>query len=45
MRCLVDRARWVTDLRVVDKVEWPVASVQTLASFLVPDGRPGAQRL
>jgi alkaline phosphatase D len=45
LRCLVDRARWVTDLRVVDTVEWPVASVRTLASFLVPDGRPGPQRL
>jgi alkaline phosphatase D len=42
--CLVDRRRWVTDLPVVDTVGWPVASVQTLASFVVPDGRPGPQR-
>jgi alkaline phosphatase D len=44
LRCLVDRGRWRTDLRVVDTVEWPGAPVRTLASFVVPDGRPGPQR-
>ncbi|HEX8133134.1 MAG TPA: alkaline phosphatase D family protein [Actinomycetes bacterium] len=45
LRCLVNRRRWVTDLRVVDTVERPGAPVRTLASFEVPDGRPGPQRL
>jgi len=44
LRCLVDYRGWRTDLRVVSTVQWPVASVQTLASFVVPDGRPGPQR-
>jgi alkaline phosphatase D len=44
LRCLVDHRRWRTDLRVVDTVERPVAQVRTLASFVVPDGRPGPQR-
>jgi alkaline phosphatase D len=43
LRCLVDHRGWRTDLRVVSTVQWPVASVRTLASFLVPDGRPGPQ--
>jgi alkaline phosphatase D len=44
LRCLVDHRRWRTDLRVVQTVERPVAPVRTLASFVVADGRPGAQR-
>jgi alkaline phosphatase D len=44
LRCLVDHRRWRTDLRVVSTVERPVAPVRTLASFVVADGRPGAQR-
>jgi alkaline phosphatase D len=44
LRCRVDHRRWTTDLRAVSTVEWPGASVRTLASFVVPDGRPGPQR-
>lgn len=33
------------DLRVVDDVSKPQPAVSTLASFVVEDGRPGAQRL
>jgi alkaline phosphatase D len=44
LRCLVDHRGWSTDLRVVSTVQRPVASVRTLASFVVPDGRPGPQR-
>jgi alkaline phosphatase D len=44
LRCLVDHRRWITDLRTVDTVEWPVAPVRTLASFVIQDARPGAQR-
>ena len=43
-RCTVIRERWYTDLRVVDTVERPGAGVRTLASFVVEDGRPGAER-
>lgn len=43
-RCTVIRRRWYTDLRVVDTVERPGAGVRTLASFVVEDGRPGAER-
>jgi alkaline phosphatase D len=41
LRCEVDHRRWRTDLRVVDTVQRPGASVGTLASFVVEDGRPG----
>jgi alkaline phosphatase D len=44
LRCVADHKRWRTDLRVVDTVERPGAPVRTLASFVVEDGRPGAQR-
>jgi alkaline phosphatase D len=44
LRCLVDRGRWLTDLRVVETVERPDAPVRTLASFVVQHGRPGPQR-
>jgi alkaline phosphatase D len=41
LRCVADRGRWMTDLRVVETVERPDAPVRTLASFVVEDGRPG----
>ena len=44
LRCVAEPHRWRTDLRVVDTVERPGASVRTLASFVVEDGRPGPQR-
>jgi alkaline phosphatase D len=44
LRCVADRRRWRTDLRVVETVERPGAPVRTLASFVVEDGRPGPQR-
>lgn len=43
-RCMVIRQRWYADLRVVDTVERPGAGVRTMASFVVEDGRPGAER-
>lgn len=42
VRCDVDEDRWRADFRVVDTVLAPSASVQTLASFEVADGEPGA---
>jgi alkaline phosphatase D len=44
-RCTVIRQRWYTDLRVVDTVKRPGAGVRTLASFVVEDSRPGAERV
>ena len=42
--CRVDRSHWRTDLRVVDALRSD-SGAQTLASFAVESGRPGAQRL
>ena len=42
VRCLLDRHRWRTDLRMVSTVSRSDAPVSTFASFVVEDGRPGA---
>jgi alkaline phosphatase D len=34
----------VADFRAVSTVRAPTASVRTVASFVVEDGRPGARR-
>ena len=44
VRCTVDRQRWTSDLRVVDTVEQPNASIRTLRTYVVENGQPGAQR-
>jgi alkaline phosphatase D len=43
VRCRLDRERWLTDLRMVPTVHTRDAPVATFASFVVEDGRPGAQ--
>jgi alkaline phosphatase D len=43
-RCTVIHQRWYADLRVVDTVERPGAAIRSLASFVVEDGHPGAER-
>jgi hypothetical protein len=43
VRCLLDRRRWRTDLRLVTTVSRSDAPVYTHASFAVESGRPGAQ--
>lgn len=43
VRCTLDRSQWRTDLRMVPTVSRPDAASYTLASFIVEDGRPGAQ--
>jgi alkaline phosphatase D len=40
--CDVTPARWQTDFRAVASVTSPDADVQTIASFVVEDGTPGA---
>ena len=42
VRCVVDREAWRADFRVVPFVTQPGAPVLTRASFVVEDGRPGA---
>jgi len=45
VRCLVEHESWKTDLRMVSTVSRPEAPVETFASFVVEDGRPGAVRV
>ena len=44
VRCTVSRERWTTDYRVVPFVSRPGASVETRASLVVENGRPGVHR-
>jgi alkaline phosphatase D len=45
VRCTITPEQWQTDLRMVRSVSRPDAPAYTLASFVVEDGRPGAQRV
>ncbi len=45
VRCEVTPQQWQTDFRVVSTILAPDAPVSTLASFVIPDGQPGAQRI
>ncbi len=45
VRCTITPDQWRTDLRMVRTVSRPDAASYTLASFVVEDGRPGAQRV
>lgn len=44
VRCIVTRDRWQADYRIVETVRDRNASISTLASFVVQNGRPGAER-
>jgi alkaline phosphatase D len=44
LRSTVIRERWYADLLAMRTVERPGAPMRTLASFVIEDGRPGAQR-
>lgn len=43
VRCKLTRERWQSDFRVVSTITEPEATISTLASFIVEDGKPGAQ--
>lgn len=43
VRCKLTRDRWQSDYRVVSTIVQENASISTLASFVVENGRPGAQ--
>jgi alkaline phosphatase D len=45
VRCVLNRERWQSDYRVLPYVEKRGAEIKTRASFVVENGRPGAQRL
>ncbi|MBT3766121.1 MAG: alkaline phosphatase [Rhodospirillaceae bacterium] len=45
VRAEVSPKKWQTDFRVVDHVSSPGADIKTRASFIVEQGKPGAQRL
>ncbi|MGV0027835.1 alkaline phosphatase D family protein [Phormidesmis priestleyi] len=44
VRCDLNRDRWQSDYRVVSTIREPQATINTLASFVVENGIPGAQR-
>ncbi|MBW4657801.1 MAG: alkaline phosphatase [Drouetiella hepatica Uher 2000/2452] len=44
VRCDLTRDRWQSDYRVVSTIAEPEATISTGASFVVEDGKPGAQR-
>ena len=44
VRCRLTPQRWQTDYRVVAAVTTPGAAVSTRATFVVEDGKPGAER-
>jgi alkaline phosphatase D len=44
VRCKLTREAWQSDFRVVSTIRQPNATIRTLASFVVPNGRPGAER-
>ena len=45
VRNVLTRSQWTADFRVVDIVTAPGAPIRTRASFVIEDGRPGAQRI
>lgn len=44
VRCTLTRNEWRSDFRVIETTQSPTSPVSTVASFVVEDGRPGAQR-
>ena len=45
VRCTVTPERWVTELQALDNVGDARSRIDTLATFVVENGRPGAQRM
>lgn len=45
VRCELTPARWQSNYRVVTAVTTPEAPITTRASFVVENGKPGAQRV
>ena len=45
VRCMITPAKWQTDYRVLSYVTKPESPISTRATFIVENGRPGAQRM
>ncbi|MDQ3609035.1 MAG: alkaline phosphatase D family protein [Actinomycetota bacterium] len=45
VRCTVDQTQWRTDYRIVETVESQRSGIETVASFVVEDGRRGVQQV
>jgi alkaline phosphatase D len=45
VRCTVTPEKWQADYQILPFVSKPGAPVSTLASFVIENGRPGAQRM
>ena len=45
VRCRLTSAQWQSDYRIVPYVSQPDAPIATHASFVVENGRPGAERV
>ena len=44
MRCEVTPERWQTEVRALESVTEPDAAIETVATFVLEEGRPGADR-
>lgn len=44
VRCAVTPAQWRADFRGIETTQTPTAPLTTVASFVIEDGQPGAQR-
>ena len=44
VRCEVTPEEWRTDMKLADSIAAPESPVRTFASFVIEDGKPGAER-
>jgi alkaline phosphatase D len=44
VRCDVTQEEWRVEMKLADSISDPDSSVRTFASFVVEDGKPGAER-
>jgi alkaline phosphatase D len=44
VRCALTQREWRTDFRAIETTQSPTSPISTVASFVVEDGTPGAQR-
>jgi alkaline phosphatase D len=45
VRCEVTPEQWRTEMRLADSIEDPDSPIRTFASFVIEDGKPGAEQL
>lgn len=44
VRCTLTQSQWTTDFRGIQTTQSPTSPIDTVASFVVEDGQPGAKR-